>query len=668
MTTDTQLYELPDGLQTLNLDDHDIVPEFDPTLTIIDLGTSATQKIRYVRPYRWCYLDRLSLDATIKSLIEKVKVNLLSLCPQRANIVHKLVSDVLIGSLNPRVFEHMSGAFNWIDRQSRDAELLTLEPTKELYRDYTTELQHRMQLSNVGVKAADAIGYHTAFRSQLGMAFICAAATGLNSSTVQSWAYRIPQKAREPSGALPAPKTTENEHVVAHAMHTRFFTAFSDAILNNAPPPVVVELSDIGFEDVIFYNKKTNSANGWTRGGGKDLPTDWMPYFFRREGAFQGNFKEFNELLAANGIKSISNVSASYKIRQRNAQAFSEADLKYMTNLATRHFGYLLLAEAGSNASTLATVDCSQVRLDKELGASRLLAVKGRAGYEQQDQFVDRRFTQTVWKRYLELREWMVQRLRKEGFEAPQNGLFLLAYQTYREPHTPLKADNIRQCGLWPNNGPALATREARKHKTVNIIEGSGGNVALASAMQAVSPQTIERHYAHKNVIEATQHMSDYFELQAKSAALRYAGIKPIRIIEDGEGTSTGRCDVPEIEGPKLVEGFESTGIEPRCGAPLTCLFCIHFGLHAMEEDLVRLLTIQRWVEVQTQLYASNLDEGFTKYSPYIERIDQIFDELPKYNEELTELVRRTKVLFAGGRRDPYWVARINALLDLEAV
>ena len=82
----------------------------------------------------------------------------------------------------------------------------------------------------------------------------------------------------------------------------------------------------------------------------------------------------------------------------------------------------------------------------------------------------------------------------------------------------------------------------------------------------------------------------------------------------------------------------------------------------------MRLLTIQRWVEVQTQLYASNLDEGFTKYSPYIERIDQIFDELPKYNEELTELVRRTKVLFAGGRRDPYWVARINALLDLEAV
>ena len=303
MTTDTQLYKLPSGLQTLTSGDYDIVPEFDPTLTIIDMGTIGVLNIRYVRPYRWCYLDRLSLDTTVTSLKEIVKVNLLSLCSQRAKIVHKLVSSILIGSLNPRVFERMSGAFDWIDQQNRNAELFTLESTKELYRDYTGQLRHRMQLSNVGAKAPDAIGHPTAFRSQLAMAFICAAATGLGSTTVQSWAFRIPQRDRGPSRALPAPKTTENDHVIAHAMHTRFFTAFSDAILNNAPPPVVVELADIGFEDVIFYNKKTNSANGWTRGGGKDLPTDWMPYFYRREGFFKGNFKKFNELLAANGIE-----------------------------------------------------------------------------------------------------------------------------------------------------------------------------------------------------------------------------------------------------------------------------------------------------------------------------------------------------------------------------
>lgn len=115
MTTDTKQYKLPSGLQTLTSGDHDIVPEFDPALTIIDMGVNGGMNIRYIRPYRWCYLDRLSLDTTVTSLKDIVKVNLSSLCPQRASIVHKLVSSVLIGSLNPRVFESMSGTFDWID-------------------------------------------------------------------------------------------------------------------------------------------------------------------------------------------------------------------------------------------------------------------------------------------------------------------------------------------------------------------------------------------------------------------------------------------------------------------------------------------------------------------------------------------------------------------------
>ena len=660
-------YKTPSDLHYLFPDDHETIPDFDPALTIIDTKNNGGLKLRYIRPYRWCYLDRLSLDTTTKRT-DREKVNLSSLCPQRAKLVHRIVSNVLIGTLNIRVFECMSGAFDWIDQLGRSIELFTLESAKEIYRDYTGQLLHRMQLSNVGKKSTDAIGYATACRNQLSMASICAAATGLKASTVQTWAYRIPQKEKGPSRALSTPNTTETEHVVAHALHTRFFNAFSNAILDNLPPPVVIGLSDIGFDDVIFYSTKTNSSNGWTRGGGKYLRVDWMPYFFGREGVFQGNVNDFNNLLAAQGIKSIGSDVTSFQKRQQNAQKFNKFNLKYMANLATRHFAYLLLAEAGINASTLRTIDCSKVRLDKELGAARLLAVKARAGYEQQVQFVDRRFTKTVWKRYLQLREWMVQRLRDRDIDAPRNGLFLISQTSQNDPYTPLNSGNMKECKLWPKNGPALTTREARKHKTVSIIENSDGNVALASAMQSAAPQTIERHYAFKNVIEAAQHMSDYFHLQARSAELRHAGVKPVRIIEEGEDTTTGQCDAPDSEGPRLIEGYESTGIEPRCGAPLTCLFCVHFGLHASEEDLIRLLTIKRWVEVQTQLYAANIDEGFAKYSPYIERVDQLFNELPKSSEALFKLVERTKERFTKGERDLYWLARINALLDLEAV
>lgn len=667
MTTAPQLYVLPNDLKTLTSDGYDAAPTFDPALIVIDTETYGGLKVRYIRPYRWCYLDRLSLDETVISSKERKKVNLSSLCPRRVEIVRKLITSTLNGSINQDITSRMSTTFDWIDQQGRGGELFSLESAKGLYRDYTEQLRHRMQLSNVGFKKKGTIGYKLANDYQLCMALICAAAIGFKSSTVRNWAYRIPQRGNGPSRRTPAPKVTETEHAVAHALHTRFFTAFSDAILRNTPPPVVVELSDIGFEDIIFYQENNNSANGWVRGR-KGLRTDWMPYFYGREGVFQGNLKAFDEFLAANGIESFGTESTPYRRLQRHAKEFSDLTRKYMANVATRHFGYLLIAEAGTNASTLATVDCSRTQLEKVLGASRLLAVKGRAGYEQQDQYVDRRFTQTTWKRYLDLRDWMKQRLGEKGHEAPRNGLFLLRMKCGKEPYYALGAHNMMQCSLWPNNGPALATREARKHKTVNILESSGGNVALASAMQVASTQTIQRHYSYKNVIEAAKQMSDYFEMQAKSAALRQAGVETFRIIEIGEDTSTGRCDVPAVEGPQLIEGFEDIGIEPRCGAPLTCLFCIHFGVHAIEEDLVRLLTIKRWVEVQTQLYASNIDDIFAKYGPYIQRIDQVFEELPKSSEVLFELVRRVKKRFAEGKRDPYWFAKTKALLDLETV
>ncbi len=668
MTVDAQRYELPSGIKTFTINEQYVVPEFDPALTIVDLGAGASAGRRLIRAYCWCYLDRLSLDSTVTSTKEKQKVNLISCCPQRVEIVRKLVSSALLRPVNLGVLAHISRAFGWIDQQSRNRDLLTLDSAKGLYQDYTAHLRHCIQLSNVGGKKADAIGYGHASHCQLGMALICAAATGLESSIVRSWAYFIPLRASGPSRAFPAPKTTEDEHAVAHALHTRFFIAFSDAILNNAPPPIVVELSDIGFEDVIFYSENHNSISGWAGGWGKYQGKDWTSYFYGRDGVFRGSRKDFDKLLATNGIEPFGNATSTYRSRQRRAKVFSEIDQRFIANMATRHAGYLLMAEAGSNASTLMTVDCSRVRLDQVLGASRLLAVKPRARYEQQPQFVDLRFVQTTWRRYLELREWMVQHQHEKGLEAPLNGFFLLRVKSKSQPYYPLNAANIMRLSIWPRNGPPLTTREARKHKTVSILEGSGGNMALASAMQLATPQTIEQHYAFKNVVEAAMQMSDYFEMQAKSAALRCAGVKPVRILGDGEDTSTGRCDAPKKAGPQLLEGFETMGIEPRCGAPLTCLFCTHFGIHAVVEDLVRLLTVKRWLEVQNQLYASNIDEGFAKYILYIERIDQVFEELPHSSEEFSELVRLAKAHFAEGKRDPYWLAKTNALLDLEAI
>lgn len=660
MTSGKQKYELPSNIQSITTSNCNTVPKFDAERTIID---TESPFIGRVFAYRWCYLDRLSFIEKIK-INKKKQVNLSSLCPQRTEIVRKLILGEFTNP-NQLALRHVSQVFDWIDLLNRGEELHAIDSTKRLYQAFTKHLRHRIQLSNVGEKKAGAIGYGHACRSQSGMALICSMATGLSISVIRSWAYQIPLRNKSPARSLPTPGTTEKEHIQTHALHTRFFTAFCDAVLNNRPPPVVIELSDLGYDDLIFYKPGLNSAQRWNLGTTKSLTEETASHFYSREGVFQGSFKCFQELLAKNNIEPLQMTRQVFVTRQRHAQNFSDSDLRYMANVATRHFGYLLLAETGSNASTLATIDCSRVRLDKTLGASRLLAVKGRAGYKQEDQFVDLRFANTVWKRYLELRDWMVQCLRRERLEAPQHGLFLLKGKMGKKPYYPLNSASIRILNLWPKNGPPLNTRNARKHKIVIGLEHTDGNLALISGMQMVSTQTVERHYAFKNITDAAIQMSDYFNAQAKSATLRREGL-PVRIISGGDKTSTGHCEALEKDGPQLIKGFESTGILPRCEAPLTCLFCVHFGIHATAEDLLQLLTIKHWVEIQSRLYASSIDESFSKYVPYINRIDQIFEELPQSDKALSKIFLSAKTLFDQGIRNSYWEAKINALLDSE--
>lgn len=382
-------------------------------------------------------------------------------------------------------------------------------------------------------------------------------------------------------------------------------------------------------------------------------------FFYRREGLFEGKLKAFSALLAEHSIAPIQQRLFT-NLKQTN-RYFSSSTHRELANHAARHFGYLLLSEAGNNAAQLASVNCQTERLDKALGLASTRAIKGRTGFEEQDQHVDIRFAQTIWQQYLKMRNWMSQKLEV----SPELGVFLLSKKGAAIPYQLISHMSLRQLPLWPPNAPSLATRTARKHKIVNILESSGGNIMLAAGMQSVMPQTIERHYAFKNREEAVKVINKYFEAQAKAAELRSTGIKPVRIIEGGETTHTGICDSDE-DGPMLISGFEELGIEPRCSAPITCMFCVHFALHADIEDILRLLTIKLWTEVQSRLSSVNIDDHFRKFSPYINRIQQILEELSNISGRISELTNDAFNQFERSERDPYWNAKIIALLEIE--
>lgn len=655
MKANAAVYIVPE-LHTLLADSFDVAPNFKPEFTLLDY--KAKRKMRHARPYRVCYLDRLSIDPAITSLAERDKVNVLSLCTKRVAMVTKIVKGLLEGHPNIPDFSEIEKAFNWIDKQKRSAELHTIEGVRKLYRDYTDYLRHRLRLSNVGTPNTESLGNAAAQKQQVSMAYICGLASEHDLNVVQNWAIRIPQK-KGGSNKLPAPATTADEHALAHALHLRFFEAFSQAVIKGATPPVVVDLADLGFDDLIYYNQHANNSGGWSKSDTQSGRNDWKPYFYRRDGVFKGKFKAFKALLEEHGISPTDD--SHFAATKRNNLSFSPHEKRILANHATRHFGYLLLNEAGNNASHLASINCQHERLDKALGVSSTRAIKGRAGYEKQDQLVDTRFAQTTWRQYLRLRNWMAQQLESP----PELGLFILPNNSSDDPYNLLSHLSIPQLPLWPANAPSLATRPARKHKSVNLLEGSGGNTALVAGMQFATPQTISRHYAFKSLEDAMKVLTQYFAAQAKAAEIRHTGIEVVRIIEGGETTHAGVCDSKE-DGPRLMPGLEAVGIEPRCGAPVTCIFCVHFALHADTADILRLLTMKLWIEVQSRLKSIHIDDHFQKFLPYANRIEQIVEEICNLGGEASERAVQALARFEQGERDLYWTAKINALLEIE--
>lgn len=330
-------------LNTLLKNSFDVAPEVKPELTLLDQGQGKSTRYLYI--YRVCYLDRHSLDPTIRSLNERKKVNISSLCSKRISLIQPILKGLLEGRTNIPDFSYMESIFDWIDREGRSADLYEVDGARRLYRDYTDLIRHRLRISSVGT--TQAIGYPMAQSLQSAAAYICAQASGHDPKVVQSWAIRIPQK-KMGLNELPAPATTSDEHALAYALHQRFFEAFSHAVLSNTAPPVVVNLADLGFDDLIFYSQIANNANGWSvrvKGG----RTDWQPYFFRREGIFEGTASAFNKLLAEHGIPSIQDYN--FKRLQDNNRRFHLSTLREMANHATRHFGHLLMSETGNNAA-----------------------------------------------------------------------------------------------------------------------------------------------------------------------------------------------------------------------------------------------------------------------------------------------------------------------------
>lgn len=627
---------------------------FSPELTQLKFNTAKGIKRLYI--YRWCYTDRESLY--IRG-VAALRVNKNTISEFRIGAVRNIINDILNGKICLDEGYTIEDAFNYIDQNSLGEALKDNGQAKQIYITYTNELIHKKNLANIGNKKNITAG--TAKKKQKGMRLLISYLTDISSKTIQSYAINItnPRLSRN----IPEPRLNDLDVEVSYKLHERYFSAFTNYILDGHKKnrAVVVRLEDLGFSDYIGFSYRMSNYNDWLIESDDQI---WRRYAFTVEG-----FIEDWDVIAASalldGVDFKSNLSLIKRKHKSSVPVYNgvitERDYRYFINAATKHFVFLLLLTTGANTEQLSSIDFSESKLERDAGANRIIVVKPRAQYEKQTLIVDSKFN-PIWRQYLKLRESIVRDYDPEFGSVgipmtKQQGLGLFHLKT-----SLLKKDSMNH---WPKEAPALTTRAGRKYKTNSLLEESKGDVGLVSHMMQRSEEVTRLHYSFKKFEDSAIELTRFFDSLYKSSIARinsHTVVAPI--IDSGKKIQTGYCTAVNTDDIRLSNGFNNLAPEPRCGAPLTCFFCESFGIHATEEDIVRLLSVKEWIKYQSNKISRNIDEHAIKYLPIIQRIDEIIESFKISSEESQNIIYGAIKRIKSGRLDPYWQNRIDALID----
>lgn len=614
--------------------------------------------------FRSCYIDRESLNRKAKGGAARTQVNESSLSKVRIPIVRLWVRDVLEGNVNLGTSRQIEQFFDWIDQNGFSHRLESVEDIKEVYRSYTDHLYHLLRLPKIGKKGGLKRG--TAFGKQRAARLIAHYATGIQQAVIEHWApYINASRGR----SAPTPRLNDHEVPIAAEIHERFFLAYSKCILTEQPKPLIVKIGDLGFPDFVLFSTGVHSHNDWGKASSLNRSSQtealWMKYAFTRDGIIP-HWPAVRALAERDGIE-LGASGEGNRASKQFAQAvnahkgsFNFFTQRLFANRAAIHFGHLLLYYAGLNASLLDSIDFSQTRLDKESGSNRIVAIKGRSLQESQSHTVDSRFVRTIWTQYLKLRKWMEAHSPEP---VGSDGIFTLPTEMGRSIEF-VNSDKLRSDIFWPDGGPSLATRTAKKYKTTTMLEDTMGDLGLVAHATSTSVGTVKKHYAFKTAEDAARELSVFFRAMMESARIRVSGQAVAPVVVSGNKITVGRCTGESEFDLKQIEGFDERAPKPRCGAPMTCFFCESYGIHASEQDILRVLSVKEWISYQSQDKSKDIDEHAKKFLPIVSRIDEIVDAFYSRDDASAVIVKKARQKVTRGNLDIYWQNKIDALID----
>jgi len=184
--------------------------------------------------------------------------------------------------------------------------------------------------------------------------------------------------------------------------------------------------------------------------------------------------------------------------------------------------------------------------------------------------------------------------------------------------------------------------------------------------MQGRSIETTIKVYLRKVALnKATMELAPFFKAYREAAKVHSADAN-LKVIDGGYKTHSGHCTANDNDIPMVDSSAGENSPVPRCGSPAT-LRSFH-ALHADEEDIMKLFSMKRWLELQGKIISRNIDEYMVKFGSTIDRIDLIVRDFESRSESNKQVVDAVGRRVEYGTYDEYWANKINALEDVAGV
>jgi len=607
--------------------------------------------------YSACYSKKNNRGGRIGSEVSDVNSNL---CPVRCKVVEEYIRRCR--KVSKGYIVHIHAIFDWLENNGRMDFIHSHKDAFETYYLFTENLYREVRGSAIKGNSRTT-GSLT--KLQYGMQFFLSVTSGLKMETLKNSALRINQR-----GAYKDPQTrraSENDVKTFWKLHLRHFEAIASFLLDNQERPLIVRRQDLGFPDYKQWTFRLDSQSieRSKSSGNKSSQEQFLDanenFIFDVE-AVKERVKELghDRYLGANHHKICDKL---------------KSDDEYFTLHLFRkvgiHFSYLLLMASGCNVEQLESIDFS-VPLSTSHDAKRQAVTKARAGYAKKPVSFSAKFL-PHWRKYLKIRALTIEKydpsfgnlgipLVSEKSSPEKN-----SFHVYAASAKLLRVVSNNALG-FPEHVKILTSKSGRDFKTINFLELTGGDINKVSQAMGRTPEVTRSNYNYKSFEDSARELTSFFEALTEAATIKAKNYSPsVPTHTDGASIHTGSCAADQ-EAPVQIPGVTEFAPQPRCGAPLTCFFCIHFGHHADVHDVKLMLSAKTWLRKQTKAISRNIDEHAEKFLPIMERIDDILGDFKNKSEEHSLIYRKAASEIEAGKFPEYWKNKIDAFMNaLEA-